>query len=235
MTSSQTPLFDPLAELYERYAEINDEVYRPWLARAVPEAGGEGARAIDLGCGSGRWTGLLAERYPEVLAVDISAREIGIARRKRAHPQVNYQVCSLLDVTPASDGLFDLVFSVNTLFHLFRQHSPDHVLRHVRSLVRPGGVVVLIDVVSPGPRSALRHRWWGVQDAGRTWTRRHSVRDAFAVLRLRQHPVWMRHARTNHPLTREDFHRHYGAAFPGAGFTDGLDPFICAVRWPARP
>jgi hypothetical protein len=24
-------LFDPIAEIYERYADINDEVYRPYL------------------------------------------------------------------------------------------------------------------------------------------------------------------------------------------------------------
>ncbi len=53
------------------------------------------------------------------------------------------------------------------------------------------------------------------------------------MLRLRQHPVWMRHAATNRPLTRAQFHARYGAAFPGARFTDSLDPFVCALRWQA--
>jgi hypothetical protein len=52
-------LFDPLAELYERYAEINDGIYRPWLTQAVDAAGpvGPQARAVDLGCWSGRFDG----------------------------------------------------------------------------------------------------------------------------------------------------------------------------------
>jgi 2-polyprenyl-3-methyl-5-hydroxy-6-metoxy-1,4-benzoquinol methylase len=230
MPAAQTPLFDPLAELYERYAEINDEVYRPHLERMLPVAG---CRGVDLGCGSGRFTGMLAARCEKVLAVDIAEREIEIARAKRTRPNVEYRAGSLLDVHAGADGPFDVVLSVNTLFHLFGQHDAGDVLRHVRSLVAPDGTAVLVDIVSPGPRSVLWHRWWGVQDAARTWARRRSAADAWTVMRLRQHPVWMRHARTNHPLTRPEFHRRYTEVFPGARFTDDVDPFVCTVEWRA--
>ena len=226
-----TALFDPLAELYDRYAEINDVVYRPWLTAAVEAAGpdrGTG-RAADLGCGTGRFDGLLADAYGDVLAVDISGRELELARTRHPRPEVRYEQRSLLDVTPAADGRFDLVVSVNTIFHL-RDH--DRVLPHVRDLVAPGGWAVLIDIVAPaGERSPLRHRWWGLVEAALTVRRRRSLRDAWLVLRIRQHPAWMEHVRTNRPLTREQFHAAYGSAFPGAEFTDTLDPFVCAVRW----
>jgi 2-polyprenyl-3-methyl-5-hydroxy-6-metoxy-1,4-benzoquinol methylase len=223
-------LFDPLAELYGRYAEINDEVYRPWLTAAV-DAAGPGARAVDLGCGTGRFSGLLADRYDSVLAVDISARELDIARARHARDGVTYEQRSLLDVTPSTDGRFDLVLSVNTIFHL-RDHA--RVLPHVRDLVAPGGHAVLVDIVSPdGPRSRrpLTHRWYGVQDAARTLRRRRSLPDAWTVLRIRQHRTWMRHAATNRPLTREQFHQAYGTVFDGARFTDTIDPFVCAITW----
>jgi 2-polyprenyl-3-methyl-5-hydroxy-6-metoxy-1,4-benzoquinol methylase len=233
MTPTPTPLFNPIAELYERYAEINDAIYRPHLERLLPAAG---ARAVDLGCGSGRFTGVLADRCGQVLAVDIAEREVAIARARRARPNVEYRVASLLDVTPDKDGPFDIVLSVNTLFHLFAEHDVDVVLRHVRSLVAPGGAAVIVDIVSPGPRAVLMHRWWGITDATRTLARRRSMSDAWTVLRLRQHPVWMRHARTNQPLTRPDFHSRYAALFAGAEFIDTIDPFVCAVVWrhPAR-
>jgi SAM-dependent methyltransferase len=226
-------LFDPLAELYDRYAQISDGVYRPWLTAAVDQAGvgGPHSRAADLGCGTGRFDELLADRFGSVLAVDVSARELEIARARHGRPEISYQQRSLLDVTPETDGRFELVLSVNTIFHL-RDH--DRVLPHVRSLVAPGGWAVLVDIVRPaGRQSALRHRWFGVGDAARTLRRRRSVADAWLVLRLRQHPVWMRHAATNRPLTREQFHQAYGTAFPGAVFTDSLDPFVCALRWQA--
>ena len=227
---STAALFDPLAELYARYAEINDEIYRPWLTAAL-DAAGPGARAADLGCGTGRFAGLLADRYDSVLAVDVSARELELARARHGRPGVTFAQRSLLDVTPAADGRFDLVLSVNTIFHL-RDH--DRVLPHVRDLVAPGGRAVLVDIVSPpvaGARSPLRHRWYGVQDAARTLRRRRSAADAWLVMRIRQHPSWMRHAATNRPLTRDGFHSAYGQTFPGAEFTDSLDPFVCAMTW----
>jgi SAM-dependent methyltransferase len=221
-------LFDPIAEMYERYADINDAVFRPHLERMLPASG---QRGIDLGCGSGRFTGLLADRCGEVLGVDVAEREVAIAEAKRARPNIEYRVVSLLDVSAEKDGPFDVVLSVNTLFHLFADRDVDDVLGHVRSLVAPGGTAVIVDVVTPGPRAILIHRWWGVTDAARTLRRRRSLGDAWAVLRLRQHPVWMQHARRNQPLTRPDFHERYEAHFPGAEFIDGIDPFICAVTW----
>lgn len=232
-----TALFDPLAELYDRYGDINDEVYRPWLAAAVEAAApdrGTG-RAADLGCGTGRFDGLLADAYGDVLAVDISGRELELARTRHPRPEVRYEQRSLLDVTPAADGRFDLVLSVNTIFHL-RDH--DRVLPHVRDLVAPGGWAVLVDIVSPdGPRarSPLMHRWYGVGETVRTLRRRRSVRDAWLVMKIRQHPTWMQHAATNRPLTREQFHAAYGSTFPGAEFMDTLDPFVCAIRWRKPP
>jgi SAM-dependent methyltransferase len=222
------PLFDPIAELYERYAEINDEIYRPYLERALPAHAGRGA---DLGCGSGRFTGLLAQRCDRVLAVDISEREVAIARAKRGYANVDYRVSSLLDVRSDGKPPFDVVLSVNTLFQLFGEHGPDRVLRHVRSLVAPGGWAIIVDVVRPGTRPAFWHRWWGVQDAAHTLLRRRSLGDARTVFRLRQHPVWMTHVRLNKPLRRAEFHQRYAALFPGAEFNDHLDPFIRAIRW----
>ena len=231
MSTTPTPLFNPIAELYERYAEINDAVYRPHLERLLPASG---RRAIDLGCGSGRFTGLLADRCEQVLAVDIAEREVDIARAKRSRPNIEYRVASLLDVSPDKHGQFDVVLSVNTLFHLYAEHDVNLVLKHVRSLVAPGGSAVIVDIVTPGPRAVPIHRWWGVTDAMRTLARRRSMSDAWTVFKLRQHPVWMRHARTNQPLTRPDFHRRFSALFPGAEFTDDIDPFVCALRWQDR-
>ena len=232
MTSGKA-LFDPLAELYERYAEINDGIYRPWLTQAVAAAGPAGpqARAVDLGCGSGRFDELLADRFGSVLAVDISAPELELARRRHGRDAIRYEQRSMLDVTPATDGRFDLVLSVNAIFHL-RDHRT--VLPHVRDLVAPGGWAVLVDIVSPPggrARTPLMHRWYGVADAARTLVRRRSARDAWVVLRLRQHRTWMQHAATNRPLTRPQFHELYGAVFEGAEFTDSIDPFVCALRW----
>jgi trans-aconitate methyltransferase len=219
----QTVYFNELAELFAVFAEDTDVIYRPWLVDTLPT----GATAVDLGCGSGRWTGLLVDRYDTVLGVDIAEREIEMAAA--AHPDAKFAVRNLLDVTPESDGQFDLVFSVNTVHHL-RDH--DRVLPHLRSLVAPGGSAVVIDVTDPGGWATMDYQ---VEDAFRDAEESYRVRSrdyriAAKVLELHLHPAWLDHALNDVPLTRADFVRRYRAAFPGATFAD-LHRVVTAMHW----
>ncbi|WP_194292804.1 class I SAM-dependent methyltransferase [Streptomyces smaragdinus] len=224
--SDQTVHFDELAELYRRFAADTDILYRPWLRSRVPERGG---RAVDLGCGSGRFTGMLAERYGSVLAVDVAEREIAMARAAHPYPNVDFRVCGFEEVTAAADGTFDLVFSVNTLHH---REDYAVVLPRIRELLAPGGHAVLMDIVDRGAKS---HEWLveeAFRDARDSYLHRSRDADMAAdILRLRLHPVWMRLNETQTVLTREEFHRVYGAAFPGAEFADDIHHAVCAVHW----
>lgn len=220
----QQVYFDELAELFAVFAADTDMIYRPWLAATLPASGG---RAVDLGCGSGRWTGLLTGRYDSVLGVDIAEREIEMARA--AHPAADFAVRSLLDVTPDADGLFDLVFSVNTVHHL-RAH--DVVLPHLRTLVAPGGLLVVVDITDPGGWATMdyqvRDAFLDAEESYRERGRDHRI--AAKVLELHLHPLWLQHALNDVPLTRPDFLRTYAAHFPGAEFAE-LHRVVTAVAW----
>jgi SAM-dependent methyltransferase len=222
------PYFDSFPDLFDRFTRIWDGIsgdFDRWVLSGLPPAVDA---AVDLGCGAGRHSVLLAERARRVLAVDVSERMLEVARTERARSNVDYQRRGVLDVTPA-DGPFDVVLSVHTLFHV---GDPTEVLPHVRSLVRPGGTVVVADIVDPGgwrtPEfhqerawndSRLVHQLTGDQDA------------AADVLRLLLHPRWLQLAETDVPLTRDEFHKIYADAFPGAVFTDDLSPVMCGMTW----
>lgn len=223
--------FDPIAELYDKFAELSHARYRPWLERVLPAHGG---RAVDLGCGAGRFLDLLADRYEEVLAVDAAPRMIDLARERHPRPHIGYRVGDLWEITPETEGTFDLVFSVNTLHHL--GPDPARYLEHVRRLLRPGGHVVVIDCVRHTPAWASNTLTYGVYRFSRTMTGAvragvtgRSVTDALASYRLRRHPNWRSLAAQAATLTRAEFHQHYAAAFPGVSFTDSLDPAVCAI------
>jgi len=122
-------------------------IYRPWLTAAVPDLSTQpGSRAVDLGCGTGRFTALLADRHTDVLAVDIAARTLAIARATDPQPHVRFEHRSLLEVTPDLDGRFDTVLTVNTIHHLRAHHT---VLPHLRSLLAPGGHLLAVDITDP--------------------------------------------------------------------------------------
>jgi SAM-dependent methyltransferase len=228
----QKPYFDELAELFHTFAADTDVLYRGWVSSVVPDRSRRpGSRAADLGCGSGRFVELLADRHEHVLAVDIAGRELELARAEHDRPRVRFDRRNLLDVLPQTDGRFDLVFSVNTVHHL-RAH--DIVLPHLRSLVAPGGDVVVVDIVDPGPwRSRDWHIGEAFRDAEESYRSRSRDADVAAdVVRLRLHPAWLEHVTTNIPLTRDEFRRRYGGTFPGASFVD-LRKEVVGLHWRA--
>lgn len=228
----QKHYFDDLAELFQTFAADTDAIYRDWVDQVVPDRSTRaGSRAVDLGCGSGRFVDLLADRHEHVLAVDIAGREIELARAKRRRPELRFDQRSLLDVAPETDGRFDLVFSVNTVHHL-RAH--DVVLPHLRSLVAPGGDVVVVDIVDPGDWQSLDwHIAEAFRDAEESYRSRSRDADIAAeVVRLRLHPAWLEHVTTNIPLTRAEFRRRYAVAFPGASFVE-LHKEVLGMHWRA--
>jgi SAM-dependent methyltransferase len=142
-TSVDPQSFDGFAVDYDRYASLEPPMVLDWLLAQLP---GRGRRALDAGCGSGRHTLALADRFDHVVGVDISEPLIDIARHQRFHPRVTYMVGDLLAITDP-DG-FDLVVSSTTLHHL---PDLDAALHHLRRLVGPGGTAILIDNVASRP------------------------------------------------------------------------------------
>jgi trans-aconitate methyltransferase len=204
-----------IARLFMVFGDDHAVISRPWLRQVLPPASGS-KNAVDLGCGSGRWTELLTSRYAEVLGVDVSPQQVALAQQ--ANPAAAFSVTDLMDV----GGQYDVVLSVNTLHYV----KDPAVLEHVRRLVAPGGTAVLMDVTQD---AAAEHPWDSLegqiddafQDARESYEQRSKDYAVAAdVLKLHLHPVWLRHCLSDVPLTRSEFVDRYGAAFPGARFTD---------------
>lgn len=221
--------FDSFAEKYEVFIKDLDHMYRPWLASVLPASGG---RAVDLGCGTGIFEDMLAARFQEVLAVDLSEQQVQLAQQLRPFPNVEYNVRSLLDVTPERDGVFDLVISLNTL-HCLRDY--DRALSHLRKLVAPGGQLLTVEIVKTGDDKSLA---WNIDEAFRdardSYENRSKDADvAGKVLALRLDAGWLEHVMTNIKLPREELARHYQQAFPGVRVDHTFSNFASAFQWQA--
>src|SRR5258706_11302359 len=92
-------------DLFEQYFHIF-----PW--ERLPPDGGRGA---DVGCGSGRWSLLVAPRVRELHLVDASDEALGVARNNlRNFHNVQFHHSSL-DTMPLEDGSLDFAFSLGVL------------------------------------------------------------------------------------------------------------------------
>lgn len=98
-------------------------------------------RCLELGCGVGRVSVHLARRFSEVIACDISAPHIALARQAAAKPGAGEITFVKLTTLAEIDALpkFDVFFSVLTL-----QHNPPpviaHLLRSILTRLAPGGI-----------------------------------------------------------------------------------------------
>ena len=103
-------------------------------------------RLLEIGCGPGSWTGLTSARCVAVTALDLSAEMLAEARRRVTAANVTFVRADFATWEPAADTRFDGAYSVRVFEHL-----PDKTaaLRRLRSLLLPGGRVVIITKTAP--------------------------------------------------------------------------------------
>ncbi len=100
-----------------------------------------GRRVLDLACGNGYGTALLAEVADAVVGADRAPEAVEAARRLNAATNARYEHLAGAAL-PFPDGAFDLVVSLETIEHLRAADQPAFVSELVRVLA-PDGLLVL--------------------------------------------------------------------------------------------
>jgi SAM-dependent methyltransferase len=117
------------------------------------------SRVLDLGCGIGWATRLLAKRVPDGSAVGLDVSEEMI-RRAREHgadpPNANFRVLRT-ERFPFQDGVFTHCLSIESLYY-----HPDITasLREVHRVLAPGGAAYLM--VNFFKENPYTHHWAGL-------------------------------------------------------------------------
>lgn len=97
-----------------------------------------GKRVLDIACGEGYGSAMLAQVASDVVGVDIDEASVAHAAASYGREGLRFEVGSCEKI-PAKKGSFDVVVSFETI-----EHIEDHAafLREVRRVLRPGGVFV---------------------------------------------------------------------------------------------
>ena len=138
--ASSRPLDDAPDRSYAPKLERFSRFIQPELKQLFGELAIErGARVLDVGCGVGFATRLLAEllgNEAQVVGVDLSLPHLRAAHADSAPSWVQADAAQLC----FRDRTFDLIWSCNTINHLA---DPVGALRQLRALLRAAGRLVL--------------------------------------------------------------------------------------------
>jgi SAM-dependent methyltransferase len=99
------------------------------------------AAALDVGCGVGTFHPFMRGVFRRLCGADVSAASVAEARR--ANPDVEYETYDG-KVLPYGDATFDLATAICVLHHVLPAQRVGF-LREMRRVVRPGGLVCLIE------------------------------------------------------------------------------------------
>src|SRR5438132_229157 len=168
-------VFDEASGYYRQLRWERNRLVRveKWLTQTtIEEELGDShvSTALELGCGPGTWTGLLADRAERVLAVDLSESMLGQAREAMAQrSNVTLTQSDIARFNPGSEK-FERILSVRVLEYV-PEWQP--VVEGLGRWLTPGGRAV---VVTKTPisiwRGTGRERWFGPRTFARRLTRR---------------------------------------------------------------
>lgn len=133
-----------------QYLKFVDERTQPSVDLAARIRAENPRRVIDLGCGPGNSTAVLARRWPRAELAGLDSSPEMIAAARRAHPQIVWSEGEIAAWAPAEP--FEVVFSNAAL-----QWLPDHaaLLPRLLAHVAPGGALA---VQMPANFQAPPHR-----------------------------------------------------------------------------
>ena len=97
-----------------------------------------GDRALDLGCGAGAFTAVLAEAGADVVGVEVA--EAALTRAMAAHGELDFRLAQLEGPLPFADRAFDLVWASEVIEHVA---DTERWLAEVRRVLAPGGRLLL--------------------------------------------------------------------------------------------
>jgi SAM-dependent methyltransferase len=147
-----TPSMVQVQKDFDRIALIADEGwghnshYYPFLLRQLP---GQYQEALEVGCGTGNFSRLLARHADRVLALDLSPEMTRVARERSAqYPNIEFEVADVTSRRLPADR-FDTITSIATLHHV----PFGATLAQLSTSLKPGGTLVVLDLYDRSGRS----------------------------------------------------------------------------------
>lgn len=150
--------YDVVASSYAEHLldELDHKPFDTWLLRRLA-AETEGLPMVEVGCGPGQVTKLLADAGAEVMGLDLAPAMVAQARER--FPDLSFEVGDLRALLrPTNASAWGAIVAWYSFVHLAGSELPDTLSGLARTLA-PGGVVAV--ALHVGSEVQHRDEWWG--------------------------------------------------------------------------
>ncbi len=195
--------FDRIAQIYQNRWTQNSHYY-DFLLSQVPPC----RNALDIGCGTGAFSRLLAGRCDRVLALDLSPQMIRIAKeRSQDYPNIDYRTADVME-RPLAEDSFDCIAAIATLHHL----PLEEILQRMEKSLKAGGTIVVLDLYKTANVADLVAAGAALPaDLFMRLIRSGRLRESRAA-----REAWAMHARHDHYLALTQIRKVCAKILPGA-------------------
>ncbi len=162
-------LFTEVAPKYDLITRIlslgRDAAWKRRLVDALPA--GDAPLCVDLACGTGDLSFLLAGKYPRgrVIGLDLTESMLQIAVRRGPPSNLSFSRQDMC-VTDLPSRCVDIVTGGYAL-----RNAPDlgQVLGEIQRILKPGSVAAFLDFSKPPARAAQFWQYWLLKSWGSLW------------------------------------------------------------------
>ena len=139
------PVYDLIIGRFKPYRALETEVLE--LVEAAVPAGvaRRSVRVLDIGCGPGTFTAMLAAAGFSAIGIDRYTPLLDVAREARRSRGLTNVSFSRLDLDAFGDAEFDQIVSIHALYV---HPDPERTLAQAARVLKPGGHVVFVNHVS---------------------------------------------------------------------------------------
>ncbi len=144
------------------------------------------AHVLDLGCGAGHASFTAAQQVAQVTAYDLSSQMLDVVAEAAKAKGLNNVTTrqGYAESLPFEDASFEAVISRYSAHHW---HDVGQALREVKRVLKPGGIFIIMDVMSPG--HPVRNIWLQTVEALRDTS--HVQNYSSGVVAYVYHRSWL--------------------------------------------
>jgi SAM-dependent methyltransferase len=196
--------FDRIA-LLEQPTWNHNSHYHSFLLKQLPT---HCTNILEIGCGTGTFSRLLAQRSNRVIAIDLSPKMIEVAKRQcECYANIDFQVADILQWEFPVDH-FDAIASIATFHHL----PLESLLPSLKTTLKLGGKLLVLDLLE---HEIVRDSLSDVIAVPLSWIfqvfRNKRIRPTLEAVE-----AWREHGRTDKYLTQSQAQQIYTKVLTGA-------------------